>query len=159
MEEVAEREAIDRFAALMNGFIASPPETGKVIVDAVVEQFRAVRVTGVRDKLQFEWGHTSPHKLTRFTDIRTEEFEGWEDAQFQWIGVSRELPANEDDDDTALCAFLYFGPAGEDDPSGTVTCRLENLDARLNKFLGVAYVAQLLAGRPSRITAFASDVG
>jgi hypothetical protein len=120
----------------MNGFIASPPATAKAIVDAVVEQFRAVRVKGVRDKLQFEWGDSSPHKLTRFADIRTEEFDGWEDGRFQWVGVSRELPADEDDDDTALCTFLYFGPAGEDEPSGTVVCRLENLDAQLGKFLG-----------------------
>ncbi len=159
MGEVSEREAVERFAALMNGFIASPPTTAQAIVDAVVEQFRTVRVKGVRDKLQFEWGDTSPHKLNRFADIRTEEFDGWEDGRFQWVGVSRELPANEDDDDTALCAFLYFGPAGENEPSGIVTCRLENLDARLGKFLGDAQVAKLLAQRPSRITAFATEVG
>ena len=75
------------------------------------------------------------------------------------VGVSRELPANEDDDDTALCAFLYFGPAGEDEPSGTMVCRLENLDARLGKFLGDDQVARLLAQRPSRITGFATEGG
>jgi hypothetical protein len=159
MAEVSERVAVKRFAALMDGFIASPPGTAREIVDAVVEQFRAVRVKGVRDKLQFEWGDTSPHKLTRFADLRTEEFAGFERQRFQWVGVTRELPANEDDDDTALCAFLYFGPAGEDEPSGTIVSRLENLDARLEKFLSDGRVTELLAQRPSRITAFASEVG
>ena len=144
MVEVSEQEAIARFAALMNGFIDSPPASARVIVDALVEEFRAVRVEGAQNKLQFEWGANSPHKLARFADLRTEELDGWEDERYRWLGVSRELGAGEDDDDTALCAFLYFDAAGADEPSGLVACRMANLDARLAKFLTSAGVAALL---------------
>lgn len=159
MVEASEQEAIDRFAILMNGFIDSPLASARVIVDALVEEFRAVRVEGAQDKLQFEWGATSPHKLDRFTDLRTEEFDGWVDERYQWIGVTREMGEGGDDDDAALCAFLYFDAAGADEPSGLVACRLANLDARLAKFLAGAGVADLLTRIPSRITAFASEVG
>jgi hypothetical protein len=46
VEEVTERNAISRFAAMMNGFIASPPAIARTIVEAVVEHFRAVWVKG-----------------------------------------------------------------------------------------------------------------
>ena len=157
--EVSEQEAVRRFATLMNGFIDSPPASARVVVDALVEEFRVVRVAGAQDKLQFEWGVNSPHKLVRFADLRTEELDGWEDESYQWLGVTRELGAGEDDDDTALCAFLYFGAGGEDEPSGLVACRTANLDSRLAKFLGDAGVSGLLTRAPSRITAFASEVG
>jgi hypothetical protein len=104
-------------------------------------------------------GCHQPARLTRFADLRKEDFDDWDEARYKWIGLTREIALGRDDDDTVLCAFLYFGEATGDEPSGTVVCRLENLDEQLGRFLGDAHVARLLALRPSRVTAFATEVG
>ena len=156
---VEANELIARFGEMMNQIIASPPETAATIIDAVVLQFRELRIEGVRDKLRFEWGESRPHRIDKFTDLRTEDFDGWEERSFQWFGVTRELSINDDDDDTALSVFLYFAETENEEPSGGVVTRLEKLDERYRMVCADPIASRLLTSRPGRINAFASEVG
>lgn len=129
------------------------------VVEAFVQFYRDVRVEDVDDSVMMEWGSSSPHLLDGFADLR-EVSPKFDETEYQWIGLTRQLQGDRGDDDTALCVFLYFGQATGDEPSSNIEFwGLDELDAQVSRFLKKAYVAELLATKPSRVTAFASGAG
>ena len=74
--------------------------------------------------------------------------------------MTRQVRSSGGDDDTALSTFLYFGEATGDEPSSNIEFEgTGDLEAQVKRFLKKEYVAKLLGTRPSRVTAFASEVG
>lgn len=159
MQFVSQSEAIERFGRLMTPFIDSPPSQALQLFEAFVGFHRDVSVRGANDSLMLEWGVMTPHLLNGFTDLRVIDFK-WDKQQYKWLGLSRQLKSDQDDGDRALRAFVYFAEAVGDEPSSNIEFDgLDGLDAALARFVGEPYVAELLALRPSRVTAFVGDVG
>ncbi len=159
MPLISESEAIEHFARLMTPFIGSPPSQAVQLFDAFVGFHRDIRVRGADDSLLLEWGAMTPHLLSGFTDLRVSDFQ-WDNMEYKWLGLSRQLKSVQDDGDRALRVFVYFGEAVGDEPSSNIEFEgLIGLDAALARFVAEPYVAGLLALRPSRVTAFVGDVG
>ncbi len=159
MVPVSEAEAIAEFARRMSSMVAASPPTGLAVVEAFVAFCREVRIAGAEDALMLEWGASRPHMLDGFADLR-ESPPKWDDAKYQWVGLTRQVRSGEGDDDTALSTFIYFAPASGDEPSSSIEFEgLDDLDAEVSRFLKKKYVAKLLETKPSRVNAFASEVG
>lgn len=158
MAGMSEAKAVAAFARRMGPFIKSPPATGLAVVEAFVAFCRDVRVKGAEDAVMLEWGASRP-LLGGFTDLRESDPE-WDDVECQWVGLTRQVRSGREDDDTALSANLYFGKAKGDEPASNIEFEgLDDLDAHVERFLKQKYVAKLLGSKPSRVTAFASEVG
>jgi hypothetical protein len=159
MRTVSEPEAIRLFARLMTPFIEVPPSTSRELFEVFVGFHREIRVRGADDSLMLEWGVLTPHRLDGFTDLRVCDFE-WDKKVYQWLGLSRQLKSTQDDGDTALRAFVYFGDAVGGEPSSNMEFDgLEGLERALGRFVRQPYVAALLAARPSQVTAFVGEIG
>ena len=159
MSAVSESEAVTLFAQQMTPFIASCPATARLVLDAFVGFYRDVRVQGAGDSMMLEWGASRPHLLDEFTDLR-EVSPQWDETEYQWVGLTRQIRSDQGDDDTALCVFLYFDKAAGNEPSSNIEFEgVDELESQVGRFLKKSYVAQLLAAKPSRVTAFASEVG
>src|SRR3954453_2975170 len=108
MAGISEAKAVAEFARRMGPFVKSPPAAGMAVVEAFVAFCRDVRVKGAEDAVMLEWGASRPHLLGGFTDLRESDPE-WDDAEYQWVGLTRQVRSGKEDDDTALSANLYFG--------------------------------------------------
>ena len=158
MGRVSEAKAVAEFARRMGPFIKSPPASGMAVVEAFVAFCRDVRVKDAQDAVMLEWGASRP-LLGGFTDLR-ESDPKWDDAKYQWVGLTRQVRSGNEDDDTALVAGLYFGKAKGDEPASDIEFEgMDDLDAHVGRLLKQKYVARLLGSKPSRVTAFASEVG
>jgi len=159
MKTVTASEAIGIFERLMTPFIETPPSSALEVYCALTQFHRDIRVTKADDSLMLEWGAMTPHLLNGFTDLRTTDFD-WDNTKYRLIAVSHQLKSTQEDDDIALRAFIYFGPATSNEPSSNIEYDgLDELEAVLDRFVQVPYVAGLLATKPSRVTAFVGEVG
>ena len=161
MKAISEKQAVKQFATMMNKLIANPPTTASEAISAIVDQFRTLRVICERDTLRFEWGTDRPISMTGFADLRGNDDIEFEKVQRQWIGISRQI-YNEDEDDDSLCLFanIYFDESVEDVPSGDGTeYELDELGEGLQELLTNAFVKELLNKQPFLINAYAGGVG
>lgn len=159
MSEVTEAKAIAAFGRRMKPFVKSPPAAGMAVVEAFVAFCREVRVKGAADAVMLEWGASRPHRLDGFADLRGSA-PAWDDAAYQWVGLTRLVRSGKGDDDVALSAFLYFAKAKGDEPASNIEFEgTDDLEAEVGRFVKNKYVAGLLKSKPSRVNAFASEVG
>ena len=159
MPELTEAAAKAEFGQRMATFLDTAPATGMAVVDAFIAHYREVRIQNADDSVMLEWGSSSPHLLKGFTDLREIDVE-WDENQYQWIGLTRQVQSGNEDDDTALCVSLYFELSTGDEPSSNIEFwGFNELEAALQKFLQKKFVSKLLATPPSRVTAFACEVG
>lgn len=160
MQTLSELEAIELFERLMTPFINSPPSSGMELFQVFADFHRDIRVRDTDDSLMLEWGVMTPLIRNGFTDSRVGGDSVWGKEEYQWLGLSRQLKSTQEDDDTALRAFVYFGLALGDEPSSNIEYDgLDELEAALTRFVQQPYVTKLLEARPSRVTAFVSEVG
>lgn len=159
MSQAPEAGAMAEFARRMSPFVAASPATGIAVVEEFFAFCRDVCIPGAVDVVMLEWGAPQPHLLNGFTDIRKLSPE-FDETEYQWVGLTRQIQLGNGDDDTALSAFLYFQPAAGDEPSSGIEFQgIDDLDAEVDRFLKKKYLAKLLGTKPSRVTAFASEVG
>src|SRR5262249_22229744 len=117
-EGVDETRAADQWSQVAGN--AGPSADARTLLDGFVRHYRGGRIRGAYDSLMLEWGSSRPMLLRGFVDIRRGRSPKWGEENQRWIGVTRQIDAGRDDDNTALCAYFYFGPVAGDEPSGTI---------------------------------------
>ncbi|QDT33125.1 hypothetical protein [Thalassoglobus polymorphus] len=154
----SENEVIGHWSAVIGK--AHPSADAKVLIEDFVHNYREVRIPGARDSLMLEWGSIRPLLLDGFTDLRQHGRPMWGNSEQRWIGVTRQIDSGREDDNTALCAFFYFGTATGDEQSGTIEfVGVDTIDRELQRFYKAPFVADLLSKQAERISVFASEVG
>lgn len=159
MPKISETEAIKEFAAMVTPMIAAPPKSGQIVLDAFLQFYRDVQITGAEDSLMLQAGASTPHCLTGFTDLR-EISPAWEEDELQWIGLTRQVLAGREDDDSGLSIFLYFdAPDGSEETAFVELWGLGELEGESERFQQNRFVAKLLGKTPSRINGFVAEIG
>lgn len=139
---------------------ANPSADAKMLIEDFVRSYREVRIPGTRDSLMLEWGSTQPLLLDGFTDLRQSGPPKWGNSEQRWIGLTRQIEAGREDDNTALCAFFYFGTATGDEPSGTIEfAGVDSIDREMQRFYKTPFVADLLSKQAESVSVFVSEVG
>ncbi len=160
MPAVNEFEAIAIFADAFNPFVKSLPSTAREVVEAFARFCREVQIIDADDGVMLELCTGRPHHIDAFTDIRGGSSVDWDEISYQCLGLTRQISATNEDDDTALCVNLYFGETRGGEPAKVIEFfSMQELDARLAQFSQDETVAKLLSQAPTRVTAFACEAG
>jgi hypothetical protein len=157
-EGVDETQAINQWSEVVEN--ANPSADARTLINGFVRHYREVRIHGAFDSLMLEWGSSRPMVLKGFVDIRRGRPPEWGEEKQRWIGVTRQINAGKDDDNTGLYAFFYFGPAACDEPSGTIEIEgTVSLERELERFYKTPFVANLVSQTPERFAVFADGTG
>jgi hypothetical protein len=156
--DIDETEAISQWSDVLGS--TESFANARTLIDAFVRHYREVRIQGAFDSLMLEWGSSRPMLLQGFVDIRHGKQPQWGPYERRWIGVTRQINAGRDDDNTALCVYFYFGPVTGNEPSGTIEIEeTATLDLELERFFKTPYVEDLVAQTPESVSVFAGEVG
>ena len=157
---IDDAECTRRFAVTFSQFLQTSTCTADDIFESFIEFYREVRTRGGDDTLMLEWGATKPLLIEEFADLRQHGDLEWGDNECEWFGMTRQVRSGREDDDTALCVYLYYETATNGSDSGMLEINgVNSVEASTEKLRNNIYVSNLLSTKPTCTVVFASSVG